>query len=90
MAIKRIVSHWRDSGRVPRFFGIDARSTLPLLLFLCHITLWTFITAVIITTFFGVLERFGFSARVFLRMFRSVLAGRRIVARPWWREDTPR
>jgi intracellular multiplication protein IcmT len=90
MAIKRIVAHWRDSGRSPRFLGIDARCTLPLLLFFCHIAWWTFFWTLSVTLFFGLLERFGFTARVFLRMVRSILAGPRVVAKPWWREDTPR
>lgn len=90
MAIRRVVAHWRDSGRAPRFFGIDARATLPMLLFFCHITWWTFFLTLSITLFFGLLERFGFTARVFLRMIRAILAGPRVVAKPWWREDTPR
>lgn len=87
MAITEVISHWRDSGRIPRFFGIDARSTFPLLFFLVHIKLWTFLVAVIITVFFGLIERYGYSAIVFVRMFRSLLAGRRKLAKPWWRED---
>lgn len=90
MAAPKVVSHWRDSGRTPRFFGIDARSTFPLLLFLMHIKLWTFILAIIVTLFFGILERYGFRAVVFLRMFRSLLAGSRKMTRPWWREDKSR
>lgn len=87
MAAPQVISHWRDSGRIPRFFGIDARSTFPLLLFLVHIKWWTFIVAVIATILFGLIERYGFSATVFLRMIRSLLAGRRKLVRPWWRED---
>ena len=89
MAPPRIASHWRDSARIPRFFGIDARSSFPLLLFLAHIRLWTFIVAVGATLLFGAIERYGFSSIVFLRMLRSILAGRRKLARPWWREDKP-
>jgi len=90
MATPKVVSHWRDSGRTPRFFGIDARSTFPLLLFLMHIKLWTFILALVVTLFFGILERYGFRAVVFVRMFRNLLAGSRKMTRPWWREDKSR
>lgn len=87
MAAPKVISHWRDSGRNPRFFGIDARSTFPLLFFLVHIKLWTFIVTVIITLLFGIIGRYGFSTAVFLRMIRSLLAGSRKFAKPWWRED---
>lgn len=78
-------AHWRDSARAARFFMIDARAAFPLLLFLLHIELWTFILAVIATLFFGILERYGFSLVVFWRWFRTSLVGRRKVSSPWWR-----
>ena len=87
MARENVISHWRDSGRTPRFFGIDARSTFPLFLFLVHIQWWTLIVAVVATLLFGLIERYGFSATVFLRMIQNMLAGRRKYAKPWWRED---
>ena len=79
-------AHWRDSARQPRFFLIDARAAFPLLLFLLHIKLWSFILAVATMAFFGLLERYGFSLIVFLRWLRSLLAGSRKVSIPWWKE----
>lgn len=90
MAAPKVISHWRDSGRIPRFFGIDARSTFPLLFFLVHIKLWTFIVAILATVLFGLIERYGFSAVVFIRIMRSLLAGRRKQVKPWWLEDKMR
>lgn len=87
MAAPRIASHWRDSGRIPRFFIIDARSTFPLLLFLFHIKIWTFVIAAITTTFFGIIGHFGFSTIVFLRVVRTYLAGKRKLNKAWWREE---
>lgn len=78
--------HWRDSARSPRFFIIDARAAFPLLLFLLHIRIWSFVLAVVVMLFFGLLERYGFTLTVFLRWFRSLLAGPRKVAIPWWKE----
>lgn len=78
--------HWRDSARNPRFFIIDARAAFPLLLFLLHIRLWSFILAVVTMVFFGALERYGFSLTVFGRWLRTKLAGPRKVAIPWWKE----
>ena len=86
MARLEVISHWRDSGRNPRFFFMDARSAFPLLLFLVHIKMWTFIVALIITIFFGILDRYGFSLVVFGRTLRTVFAGRVKLSRPWWRK----
>ncbi len=87
MAIKRIDSHWRDSGRSARFFIVDARAAFPLLGFLLHIKMWTFIIALIFTIGFGTLEHFGFTVTKFARLLRSMAAGSRRMSRPWWREE---
>ncbi len=79
-------AHWRDSARSARFWVFDCRAALPFLLFLLHIRLWSFILAVTATLFFGALERYGFRVDVFMRWLRSTLAGRRKMARPWWRQ----
>ncbi len=79
-------SHWRDTARPARFFLIDYRAALPLLLFLLHIRWWTFFLTVGVTLFLAVLERYGFTVSVFIRWFRSTLAGPRRYARPWWRQ----
>ncbi|MDR1057019.1 MAG: IcmT/TraK family protein [Coxiellaceae bacterium] len=77
-------AHWRDSARVAKFFFIDAKAAFPIFLFLIHIRFWTFILALIIMIFFTVLNRFGYSVEVFLRIFRSIFAGPRKLAIPWW------
>ena len=80
-----MAGHWRDSARTPRFYFIDGRAAFPMVAFLLHIRLWTFILAVMATTFFSLLERYGFSMAVFLRWFRGFLGGRRKMAMPWWK-----
>jgi intracellular multiplication protein IcmT len=77
-------ANWRDSARTAKFFFIDAKAAFPIFLFLIHIRLWTFILALTIMIFFTVLNRFGYSVNVFLRIFRSMLAGPRKIAIPWW------
>jgi len=77
-------AHWRDSARSARFFIVDAQAAFPLLLFLLHIKLWTFILAILAMIFFTTLNRFGFSVIVFLRLIRSFLAGNRKNSFPWW------
>lgn len=79
-------THWRDSARVPRFFVVDARAAFPLVLFLLHMRLWTFIVAVLFMLFFAMLERFGFTVQIFFRWFKAFLAGPHKTAAPWWKE----
>ncbi len=78
-------AHWRDSARPTRFFLIDYRAAFPLLLFLLHIKVWTFLTAVAVMLFLTVLERYGFTVSVFFRWLRSTLAGPRKNSSPWWK-----
>lgn len=75
---------WRDSARPARFFIFDAKAAFPLLVFLLHITMTTFVIAVMATLFFALLRRYGFSVDVFLRWLRSIIAGKRKCAIPWW------
>ena len=77
-------AHWRDSARPARFFFVDARAAFPLFIFLMHITFWTGAIAITTTLFFAVIERYGFTAPVFLRVLRGLAAGRWKVSRPWW------
>jgi len=78
-------THWRDAARTPRFYFMDAFAAFPFLLLVLHIRLWTFLTAVGLTSFFILLERFRFTPKVFFRWLRSTLAGPIRVAKPWWR-----
>lgn len=86
MARIRTEAHWRDSARSARFFFIDARAAFPLLLFLLHIRIWSFLLALGAMLFFGALERYGFSLTVFLRWVRNILAGPQKAAIPWWKQ----
>jgi len=79
------MAHWRDSARSVRFFVVDYRACFPLLLFIFHITKMTFLIVVVSVSFFGLLERYGFSPTVFFRWVRSFLAGSRKIAQPWWK-----
>ncbi len=79
------MAHWRDSARSVRLFFLDFRACFPLLILMLHIRLWTFIIALIATVFFATLERYGFTLIVFLRWFRTFIAGNRKIAQPWWK-----
>ena len=79
-------THWRDSARAARFFFVDARAAFPLLLFLLHMRLWTFILAIVTMIFFAVLERYNFTVIVFGRWLRSFMAGPHKSSDPWWKK----
>lgn len=76
---------WRDSGRSARFFFVDYRAAFPLLLFLLHIKLWTFILALLAVLCLYGLERYGYTVPVFLCLVRTWFSGPKKYARPWWR-----
>ncbi len=77
-------AHWRDSSRPVRFFFVDYRALFPLLVLIFVPRLWTFALAVVGITFFIILERYGYTVSVFLRLFRGLFAGSLKSARPWW------
>jgi intracellular multiplication protein IcmT len=69
--------HWRNTQKPARFFILDARAFLAILLFLVHARLWTFILAVAVMMVFWILERRGLTFESSLRAFRSWIFGRR-------------
>jgi intracellular multiplication protein IcmT len=77
-------AHWRDSARSVKLFFIDGAAAFPLLLFIVHIRLWTFILAVIAMLFFTLLNHYGFTVAVFFRWLRNFAAGNRRIVAPWW------
>lgn len=77
-------AHWRDSARPVKFFIWDGQTSFPMLLFVLHIRLWTFVLAISTMVFFTLLNRFGFSVRVFGRWIRNLIGGSRKIAIPWW------
>lgn len=76
--------YWRDSARTPKFYFVDGNAAFPLLLFILHMSLWTLALAVGAMFFFSLLQRYGFTIKIFLRWFRNVLAGNCKIAKPWW------
>lgn len=75
---------WRDSARFPKFFIFDSRAVFPLMVWILHMKVWSFVLAIIAMAFFSLLLRFGFTVSTFLRWLRSTIGGRRKAAIPWW------
>ncbi|MDE2029496.1 MAG: IcmT/TraK family protein [Alphaproteobacteria bacterium] len=69
--------HWRNSQKQARFFALDARAAAPILFFLVHARLWTFVLAILTMLVFWILERRGLTFEAALRAGRAWILGPR-------------
>lgn len=69
--------HWRNTQKPVRFFILDARAFLAIVLFLVHARPWTFVLAIVVMAMFWFLERRGLTFASSLRAFRSWFLGRK-------------
>ena len=69
------LAHWRDSARIVRFFGFDARAAAALMLLLMHFRLWTFVFAILVMLLFWGLEKRGLTFASALRALRLWIVG---------------
>jgi intracellular multiplication protein IcmT len=67
--------HWRNTQKPVRFFFLDARAFLAVLLFLLHMRLWTFVLAIVVMLIFLLLERRGLTFAASLRAMRCWILG---------------
>lgn len=76
-------AHWRDSARPIRFFMWDGKLVFPVIIpILYPRSWWTWGIALFAILFFSILNRYGFSPMVFLRWFRTKVAGSRKYVEP--------
>jgi intracellular multiplication protein IcmT len=68
-------AHWRNTFKSPRFFIVDARISVFLLVFLMHIRLWTFLILVVTAAIFYIVERRGYAFESAIRALRLKIAG---------------
>ncbi|WP_119344388.1 IcmT/TraK family protein [Facilibium subflavum] len=69
-------THWRDSGRTPKFFMIEAQVFIPILLTLFHFRTWTLMLSIAVAVLLYVLGRYQVSLRVFMINLREWVFGR--------------
>jgi len=69
--------HWRNTQKPVRFFMLDARAFLAVLLFLLHMRMWTFVMAIVIMVLFMIFERRGLTFAASLRALRCWILGER-------------
>ncbi|MBK2124407.1 IcmT/TraK family protein [Fangia hongkongensis] len=70
------LTHWRDSGRSPKFFIIEAQVFFPILLSLFHFRVWTLTLAVGMGILLLVLRYYNVTLKVFLLNLREWIFGR--------------
>mgnify|MGYP007063552740 CR=1 FL=1 len=75
MAAHNIHTHWRDSSRIPRFFMIDARAALFVMLFLLHPRMWSGLLCLVILIILSILDYFKLPLPVTFRLIRSMISG---------------
>lgn len=75
---------WRDTMRPARFFGVDARATLPMLVLIMNMNANTLMFALFGVAIFTFLERKGLTVPAALRTVRCWIAGPVRPAVPWW------
>jgi hypothetical protein len=72
---------WRDSGKPVRFFGVDGRAAVGLLIVLLHISIVTLSISILLMVIFSTLERFDYTLPNAGRKFRVMISGRKKKAR---------
>jgi intracellular multiplication protein IcmT len=77
---------WRFTSSPVRFFIVDARALVPLLLFILHIQWWTFYVAIVGVVLFGALEWAGLTAPVAWRTCRRLIVGPVRPCVPAWKK----
>lgn len=75
---------WRDTSLSPDFLGVDSRAALPFVLFIVHMRLWTLMLALSSVVVLGVLAKFGYTVPFFMSKISRSVAGKVVMARPWW------
>lgn len=75
---------WRDSARSSKLWIFDASATFPLIVLLFHVSWNMFFITLGFIVFLSILSYYGFTIRVFIRYTRSLVAGKRKIAVPWW------
>lgn len=67
--------HWRNTMKPIRFFSLDARAALPLLVCVFQLRIYTIVAAVIVISIFWFAERKGLTFEASLRAFRVFVIG---------------
>ena len=75
MSNNETFSHWRDSARIPRFFIVDARASLLVIIFFLRPSWITFGLAVSFIILLAILDYFKIPLTVALRIAKNFVSG---------------
>lgn len=67
--------HWRNTQKPARFFFLDARAFVGIMVFLVHMRTWTLCLAGVMMLMFWFFERRGLTFEASLRAFRCWIFG---------------
>lgn len=74
---------WRDSARELRFLGINYVAVFPLVIWMLHANMFTFVTAIVVIAALAILERFKYSPAVVFRLVRCFIGGKVRYSKNW-------
>lgn len=69
-------SDWNDTGRTISIMGINGYFIFPVMLFVLHITWWTFFLMIAVILVMIIMQMRGMSPHIFYLFMRTKLAGR--------------
>ena len=69
--------HWRDTMRIIRFFGLDARAVLPFCVLIVYLRPVSLAICLLSTVAFVYLEKKGFTVPSAMRAFRVWIIGKK-------------
>ena len=75
---------WRDTAREAKLGPFNVVAFVPLMFFLFNIGWGSFALLAITLAALQTMEYFGFGPATFARYLRSLVAGKRRSACPWW------
>lgn len=78
LGIETVANIWCHSARSIRFLGLNGLAVVPLLVFLFHMKVWTFILLILVLTAMTIAERKGYSPGVAMLALRAKLSGKRV------------
>lgn len=82
----RKTNKWRWSTPAPSIWGIPAVAFLPLIIVMYWLKFfpYTLYAALSIIGACAIMNKYGYTLKVFIGKVRCILRGKKIHARPWW------
>lgn len=69
-------NEWYNTARTPKFFIVDAKFGIFVIIFLIHIRIYTFLLLVGVFIFFFILDQNKINFKTFLKLIREGFSGK--------------